>query len=165
MREGTLESPLEAPGMDRATISLTPTNRLVRRFQFGMAALAFKRGQEDRFVDQAVAVMSEADRNALEQPETRELFVEIMGAAFAQGGRAAAHEAGIYRRPWGFDPAEITAKTHLWYGGSDEMVPASAGKWLADLIPGSEFVLWAEHGHFTWSETDLAHRAFTTTLG
>lgn len=158
-------APTEAPGMETAAISGTSTNQLVRRFQFAMASMAFNWSQEERFVKQATATMGEADRVALEQPETRSVFIETMRAAFAQGGRASAYEAGMYLRPWGFEPEKMTVETHLWYGGVDEMVPASAGQWLADRIPGSDFVLWPQHGHFTWENSPEAADMFSTILG
>jgi hypothetical protein len=89
-----------------------------------MLAFAFSRGQEHKFVTQAMATMGEADQRALGQTATRNSFIEMARGAFTQGGSAATHEAGLYLKPWGFDPADITVPTDLWYGGADEMMPA-----------------------------------------
>ena len=53
----------------------------------------------------------------------------------------------------------------LWYAGADKNVPAAAGRWLADRIPKSRFVLWPHHGHFTWAIGFEAADIVATTAG
>jgi pimeloyl-ACP methyl ester carboxylesterase len=154
-------APMAATGMDKAAIAQMPKNRWFRRVQFTMAAFAFSRGQEDKIVVQAMATMGEADQRALEQTATRNSFIEMTRGAFTQGGSAATHEAGLYLQPWGFDPAHITVPTDLWYGGADELVPATAGQWLAERIPRSSYTIWPQHGHITWCDSDEAIDVFT----
>ncbi len=154
-------APMAATGMHDASIAKTAKNRWFRRLQFTMLAYALGNGQEDKFVTQAMATMGEADQRALEQTETRNSFVGAAQGAFTQGGKAAAHEAGLYLQPWGFDPADITVATDLWYGGADHMVPAAAGQWLADRVPVSTYTCWPDHGHLTWCDSDEAIDVFT----
>lgn len=150
-------APVDATGMEEATAISGPSSfRVIRRLQFGMAAVAFRKGQEGRFVDQSVASMGAADQQVIGRPEVRQWFTEVMREAFQQGGRAAAHEAGLLRGSWGFDPRQVSAETRYWYGAADETVPASAGRWLADRTPGSAYTLWPHHGHFTWMISDEA---------
>ena len=156
-------APMAATGMDRAAIAKTAKNRWVRRAQFAMLSYALDHGHEDKFLDQALATMAEADRDALAKPEVRDGFLNMTRGAFAQGGKAATHEAGLYLQPWGFDPAEIWVPTSLWYGGVDDMVPASAGQWLADRIPGSSYTCWPHHGHLTWCDSPETLDVFGTT--
>jgi pimeloyl-ACP methyl ester carboxylesterase len=149
--------PIEATGMKQATAISGPSAiGVIRRLQFGMAAFAFRKGQEDRFLEQSVASMGSADQEVMARPEVREWFTGVMRESFEQGGRAAAHEATLCRGRWGFDPQQVKAKTRLWYGGIDKTVPASAGRWLADRIPGSDYTLWPQHGHFSWMISDEA---------
>ena len=148
-----------------ASIDGPSANRLLRKLQFTMSAYAFKKGQEDRFVDQTVATMGDADREVLNRPEVRQWFREMTREAFVQGGRAADLEAGLYRRPWGFDPAQVEIKTHLWYSGEDKTVPASAGRWLADRMLDPEIVVWPQHGHVSWMVADEAADVIATTKG
>ena len=149
--------PLEAEGMaDASAISGPSTNRLVRRFQFAMMAYGFKKGGEDRFLAQSLTTMGSADREAMRHPEMQEWFFDMTREALQQGGGPAAYEAGLYRQPWGFDVKRVEAETYLWYGGADQTVPASAGRWLADRLPNSHYELWPKHGHFTWM---LGHEA------
>ena len=144
-------APIEAPGMSETPIvSGSSRFRLMRRLQYGLSALAIRKGREDRFIDQAIAMMSPVDRLAMDDPGTREWFLKVTREAFRQGGRAAASESGLYRLPWGFDLAAVTQETWLWYGGVDQWSPAASGKWMADRLPNSHYLLWPQHGHFTW---------------
>jgi pimeloyl-ACP methyl ester carboxylesterase len=159
-------APLEATAMeDASAISGPSAHRLVRRFQFAMMAYGFRKGGEDRFLAQSLTTMGDADREAMERPEMQEWFFEMTREALQQGGGPAAYEAGLYRQPWGFDVQRVTAKTHLWYGGADKTVPAAAGRWLADRLPNSDYVLWPKHGHFTWMLGYEAAEVIATTAG
>ncbi len=156
-------APLTATGMNQAAIAKTATSKWFRRVQFAMLAYALNHGQEDTFLDRALATMGEGDRRALNDLEQRHRFLDMTRGAFTQGARAAADEAGLYLSPWPFDPAHITAPTSLWYGDADHMVPAAAGRWLADRIPGSTYTNWPCHEHLTWCDSSEAIDVFTTT--
>ena len=155
-------APPEAPGMDKAAIAKTSTRYLVRRVQFGLAAYAMRAGREDQFVDVAIKTMSSGDRDLLTAGQARDIFTATMKDALSQGGRGAAYEAGLYLKPIGFDLAQIGTPTHLWYSEDDETVPASAGRWLADQIPGSQFGVWPGHGHLTWMRSGEAAHVLAT---
>lgn len=105
---------------------------------------------------QTMSTLGEPDRRAMERPEVRAWFLGVAREAYARGGRAAAYEARLYRSDWGFDLGEVPPGALLWYGGEDRWVPASAGRWMAERLPGSEFTLWPEHGHFSWAASDEA---------
>ena len=91
-----------------------------------------------------------ADREALEIKRVRDGFLYASSGSFAQGHEGVAKEAELYGRAWDFDLADITAPTHLWYGGRDGVVPATVGHYLVDRIPGAELTTWGEHGHVSW---------------
>ncbi len=159
-------APLTAPGMADTPMSRGyAENRLIRHLQFGMMYGAVMVGREARLAERAIATMGDADRLAMERPQVREWFCAVIRDAFAQGGRGAAYEAALYRQPWGFDLAAVGAEAHLWYGGQDRWSPASAGRWLADQLPAATFVLWPQHGHFTWAISEEAAVAVTATAG
>lgn len=159
-------APIEAPGTREAPIiSGASRFRLVRRVQYGLSALVVRKGKEDRFLGQAVAMMSPVDRSAMSDPETRDWFLTVAREAFRQGGRAAASESDLYRKPWGFDLGAVAQETWLWYGGADQWSPAASGKWLADRLPDSHYLLWPEHGHFTWVASYQAVEVLVHTAG
>ena len=135
-------------------IARQSASQLARRIQFGLGALAVKAGWEDRVVALAISTLGEADQRAMEQADMRGGFTQVLRESLVQGGRAAAYEAGLYRQPWGFAVEDVPTDTWLWYGGADENVPASVGRWLADRLPRSHYTLWPEHGHLTWMTSD-----------
>ena len=149
--------PIEATGMEGAAAIAGPSAiPLMRRLQFEAAAFSFRRGQESRFIDKSIDTMSTPDQEALSLAETRRWFTETMRESFGSGGRSVAHEAGLYRKSWGFDPRDISARTQLWYGTADHTVPPSVGQWLAERLPNAYRVVWPQHGHFTWMVSDEA---------
>lgn len=159
-------APIEATGMkDTPMISGVSPNRLVRRIQYELAAFAVGRGREDRFLGQSISMMGDADREAMERPEVRNWFLRVTQEAFSQGGRGTAYESNLYRQDWGFDLSAVTQETSLWYGGADRWAPATAGRWLADRLPNSKFVIWPQHGHFTWVMSFEVAEVVATTAG
>lgn len=49
--------------------------------------------------------------------------------------------------PWGFSPAAIQVKTHLWQGEQDVNVPLPMGKYLARAIPDCQARFLPNEGH------------------
>ncbi len=156
--------PPGARGIEDSLIFRTaPRFAFMARFQFAMFAKGFERGQDERIFDQTIDNLGRVDRPVLDEPDTKDWFLRTMREAFKQGGKAAALEAGLYLRDWGFAPSSIEAETRLWYGNRDETVPAAVGEWLAGQIPGSILEVWPEHGHFTWMRSDEAASAVALT--
>ena len=56
--------------------------------------------------------------------------------------------------PWDVDPATVGMPAYLWYGLSDQMVPATHGRWLADQIPDATLELRPHEGH---GDTTFGH--------
>jgi pimeloyl-ACP methyl ester carboxylesterase len=150
-------APIEASGMQATpTMTAWSAKRLIRRVQFEVGAAAARWGSRERFMDQVLSSLGEADRRVMERPEVRAWFLEVAREAYARGGRAAAYEARLLRSAWGFDLGEVPPGALLWYAGGDRWVPASAGRWMAERLPGSVFTLWPDHGHFSWAASDEA---------
>lgn len=144
--------PVEAPGMREAPSIAGPSRfRAIRRWQWRLVGRAVRIGRIDRVVDRTVATMADVDQTVMERPEVRTWYRAVFAEAFAQGGEAAALENELYRRPWGFDPGDVTVETHLWHGELDRWVPILAAAWLAEQIPGAHLTRWVQHGHFSWA--------------
>jgi pimeloyl-ACP methyl ester carboxylesterase len=78
---------------------------------------------------------------------------EAVSRAIAEGlhnGHGVLDDYRIYDTPWNFDPAAITAATHLWQGDHDDLVPVSWSKELADHIPGAELTIVPGATHCLW---------------
>jgi pimeloyl-ACP methyl ester carboxylesterase len=89
------------------------------------------------------------DREVLQRPGVRKVLVDSMGEAFQQGTRGAVLELVLYSRPWGFNPATIPVRVHLWHGERDATVPVSMGRNLAAAIPGCRATFLPGEGHFS----------------
>jgi pimeloyl-ACP methyl ester carboxylesterase len=55
---------------------------------------------------------------------------------------------------WGFAPEDVRVPTHLWYGADDDRNPPATGRWWAERIAGSRFVVRPATTHLA---TLLAH--------
>ncbi len=73
----------------------------------------------------------------------------VAGRALAGGPGGLIDDDLAYVRPWGVDPAGLTAPVLLVHGGQDEIVPAAHSQWLADVCPQSELWLQPEDGHIS----------------
>lgn len=50
--------------------------------------------------------------------------------------------------PWGFEPADVTAPVHLWYGAEDELVEPEHGAFWSGALPQAELTVVPGAGHF-----------------
>ncbi|WP_245601880.1 alpha/beta fold hydrolase [Hamadaea tsunoensis] len=95
-------------------------------------------------------------------------FGSVVGPALA-GGRAPLIDDDLaYVRPWGCDPAQITAPVLLLHGELDHTIPSSHAVWLADRIAGAELRLSAQDSHIsimTSGEAALEWIAATVSRG
>src|SRR6185295_8620516 len=57
----------------------------------------------------------------------------------------------VCRRPWGFDPADVSAPVMLWHGAADPLVPAAHALRLAAAMPACAPSLERGAGHFFYS--------------
>lgn len=150
-------APIEAPGMRQApAITAFPANGVLRRAQFAAVAAGIRLGLTGLFARRMHSEMGSADRRAMERPEVRAWFEREPREAYAGWGAAGAREAGLARRPWGFDLSAVRTETHLWYGGEDRTIPVTAGNWMAERLADATFRVWPRHGHFSWAIADEA---------
>ena len=159
-------APLEAPSMDQANIisgmsAIAP----VRSLQLMMMGLAFRRGKGNRILEKMPSTMCETDRTVFARPAVQDWFCALMQEAFAQGAQGAVYEAGLYRTPWGFDVAQVSPETQLWWGAADETVPADVGLWLSRQLPDAQTTVWPEHGHFSWMQSEEASKVIEMMAG
>jgi pimeloyl-ACP methyl ester carboxylesterase len=74
----------------------------------------------------------------------------VVGPAFEQGTDGLIDDAVAAVRPWGFDPAAITAPVLLVHGTADRVMPSAHSEWLARRIGGrAELVLVKDAGHIS----------------
>lgn len=74
----------------------------------------------------------------------------VVGPALEQGTDGLIDDALASVRPWGFDPAAITAPVLLVHGTADRVMPSAHSQWLARRIGASaELVLVKDAGHIS----------------
>ena len=89
-----------------------------------------------------------ADDGALSLPGASERLNRMMDAAFAQGMTGlAADDAGYTLRPWGFEPAEVQAKTLCLYGAQDPVAGSPHGRWWQKHLPNARLEMVPGAGH------------------
>ncbi|MGW4059439.1 alpha/beta fold hydrolase [Amycolatopsis sp. NPDC004747] len=74
---------------------------------------------------------------------------EVVRAALADGPGGLIDDDLAYVRPWGGDPASITAPVLLLHGEQDRMVPATHSAWLAGRCPHAEYRPVPGEGHLS----------------
>jgi pimeloyl-ACP methyl ester carboxylesterase len=114
---------------------------------------------------QALALLgnADADREALDRPGARDRLTGSLVEAFTQGATGlAADIAGYSLRPWGFEPAQVRAKTLLLYGAKDTVAGPRHGKWYQQRLPDARYEQVPGAGHLLvvpkWRRT-LSHLA------
>ena len=132
-------APFDAAGLDWFA-GMGPTSAKTLR------AAALGRAARER-VDGGEPDFTPADWAALDG--TWSWFGEVVGPALAGDPAAPVDDDLAYVRPWGADPATITAKTLIMHGADDLLIPAAHGEWLAGAIPGAELLLVPGEGHIS----------------
>ena len=91
---------------------------------------------------------SDADGPVLDRPEAAERFTDLLRAAFTQGSTGLVSDiAGYTLRPWGFEPADVRAKTLLLYGSADPITGPEHGEWWHRQLPNAHLEVAPGDGH------------------
>lgn len=146
-------APFDVPGLTEGMApALAMLPKLARYAPFMLrpmqgATVAFIRRNPEAAVKRLFANLPPADQVVLQQPDLIQTFVRDLSEAYRQGGRGAAHDIYVVCHPWGFQPAEIRAKTFVWQGEADPNVPPAMGRYFAETIPdcAASFVPGAGH--------------------
>ena len=91
---------------------------------------------------------SPADDGALALPGAADRLTLMLQAAFAQGATGlSADIAGYCLRPWGFEPADVQAKTLCLYGSQDPVAGFRHGAWWQKNLPQARLEMVPGAGH------------------
>lgn len=112
---------------------------------------------------------SPVDDAALARPGARDRLGRMLKDAFRQGpGGVAADILSYTARPWGFDVADIAAKTLIVNGQADPIAGNAHASWYQKAIPDARVEMMPGAGHLVvipaW-ERVLSHLAPGTTKG
>jgi pimeloyl-ACP methyl ester carboxylesterase len=146
-------APFDVPGLTEGMApALAMLPKLARYAPFMLrpmqgATVAFIRRTPEAAVKRLFANLPPGDQVVLQQPELIQTFVRDFPEAYRQGGRGAAHDIYVVCHPWGFQPAEIRAKTFVWQGEADPNVPVVMGRYFAESIPNCTATFVPGAGH------------------
>lgn len=89
----------------------------------------------------------EGDRRVLSVPENKEMFIDDLINSGRHSMRAAAYDAILFTRYWGFDVRDLRVPVTWWQGDQDNIVPLAHAEHIVPLIPGAELRVRAGDGH------------------
>lgn len=146
-------APFDVPGLTEGmTPALAMLPKLARYAPFLLrpmqgVTVAFIRRNPEAAVKRLFANLPPGDQVVLQQPDLIQTFARDFPEAYRQGGRGAAHDIYVVCHPWGFQPADIRAKTFVWQGEADPNVPPVMGRYFAETVPdcAATFVPGAGH--------------------
>jgi len=148
-------APPDIPGMSQAAALADEfSSPVFRAIRYGSLSLATDVGLTQLLTRRLIAALGPADRRAFADPHAVRSLGKVVREAFAQRGRAAVLEAGLFMQPWDFDPSLVTQEVRLWHGAEDTRIPASVATSFAERIPHATRTLWLHHGHFSWAMSD-----------
>jgi pimeloyl-ACP methyl ester carboxylesterase len=81
-------------------------------------------------------------------PLTYGAALRVLHARSVTGASNMVEDYEVCRRPWGFDPAEVSVRVVLWHGRRDRLVPARHALELAASLPACATRLEPGAGHF-----------------
>jgi pimeloyl-ACP methyl ester carboxylesterase len=92
--------------------------------------------------------VTDADKDALARPYATQQLTNMLTQAFAQGLVGLVDDiAGYTLQPWGFDLADVRAKTLLFYGAKDPLAGPRHGKWYQAHLADARYSQVPDAGH------------------
>ncbi|KMQ76650.1 alpha/beta fold hydrolase [Marinobacter subterrani] len=99
------------------------------------------------YLRKARSMVSEQDRQLLEDETLRHYFREDQIACLDSGGRAIATDLLTEMTDWGFRLAQVPVPTLIYQGQQDPFVPERFAHHMAEHITGADLNLLPESGH------------------
>jgi pimeloyl-ACP methyl ester carboxylesterase len=93
------------------------------------------------------------DRELLQTPEHKEMFLDDLSNNGAHSMRAVVFDAILFTRYWGFSVRDVTARVTWWAGDDDNIVPLAHAQHIVPLLPNAELRIILGGGHLS----GLAH--------
>lgn len=142
--------PIDSPGCkDGLSWVFSGKNFITRWIMLQLVSLG-SRKNPGKFKATMMKSMQGPDKAlVLKNPELMKDTVRCFAEAFRCGVAGTHLEAGLYRRPWGFQLQDISAEVHLWHGEEDDNVLVSVGRHVAQSIPNSRAHFISNEGHLS----------------
>ena len=134
-------------------MNVAPYLKLAVRAPWAMRALyialaAMARRSTDRAHQQMFGRSPRADRDVMDRPDVKERYWWAQRDSL--GGRAGGvvDDMRANQRPWGYDPASITAPAHLFHGTKDRTSPPEFARYWPQALPDCHEHWYEGEGHF-----------------
>ncbi len=124
------------------------------------AAIRLLRPVAGPVIDTYAAFQPRGDRELLQRPEFRAMFVEDLVGGTKRQFTAPISDAVLFTRHWGFDLSEVTVPVHWWHGNKDHIVPFVHGQHVVDRLPNATLSLIDGESHL--GGMALANEVLTT---
>jgi pimeloyl-ACP methyl ester carboxylesterase len=92
------------------------------------------------------------DRRIVDDVAIRRLLAKTYSEGLRHSADGWIDDVLAFRRPWGFNLADISAPTLLWHGADDRFSPVGHTRWLADRIPHAKALVEEGASHFSAME-------------
>lgn len=106
-----------------------------------------QRRDPERFFDDSVGAMVEADQDVLMHPEVRGRMIANSAELYRHGGRGLYDEALVLARRWGFNLDDLHVPVHIWHGSLDRTVAPAMAEYMARVIPNCRTTFYPDEGH------------------
>jgi pimeloyl-ACP methyl ester carboxylesterase len=120
--------------------------------------LAFRSALE-RWPERTVPLVAlggpRVDRDLVRSPDVREHLRVTFKSGLASGVEGAVIDMQLFASPWQLPLDRINARTHIWVGLKDRLVPLTAARRLCQQIRHAEMTELESEGHF-WIARDHA---------
>jgi pimeloyl-ACP methyl ester carboxylesterase len=107
------------------------------------------RNTPDKFFAQWGSVSKADGRLFQTHPDVTKRIAAEMNEALHQGIEGMLYEHPLYKRPWGFDLANISLPIHVWHGLADPQAPPAGSEFLVDHLPNAIPHFVPDEGHFS----------------
>lgn len=93
-------------------------------------------------------LLPKPDAEIMNNPELRAQVIDDVGESLKQGGEGMRSDMRIFSEPWKVNFDQIKARTALWQGMIDNIVPVKAALRLGEMIPNCTVHRLPGAGHF-----------------
>ena len=133
----------------RKFLTMPREKPLLARLFLWMMLGVMPRVAPKKFIAGAAAVLPEADRAIVSEPEVQRGFINAMYEAMRQGTGGAFHESLLSVTDYGFRLQDIRAPLQLWHGEEDKNIPVEMARFAASAIPKCEAKFYSDEGHLS----------------
>lgn len=142
-----LAGAIDMSGVQRRLFLQFPTRRRLMHWSTSTVN-AFFQIAPGAYYDLFLRLLPEVDREILKVGHVKTQMIADVKESQRQGGDGSRTDLVIYSQPWGVDYSRIAAKSILWQGLDDTVVPVDAALQLGRMIPGCRVIELAGEGHF-----------------